>query len=345
MTTETTTTEATKTMKAAILEKNGDPTTAEILSVKDDVVVPEPGKDQLLVKVVAAAINPVDWKLMKGEFPGQKSGTCGSDVCGTIEKIGPDTTTDLKVGDAIYADAIATKGSFAEYVLVGAKVASKKPSNITSAEAASLPLAGLTALQGLVNQGNLVKGQTVLIFGGTGGVGSLAIQMAKALGAAEVTSTGSNVEQIKSFGADVVVNYKEETLMDALKGKDFDIVYDTVGGLEHWQVAQASLKKGGIFVTIVGDGGSLLNTIGGVVLRKLKSVAGGPQYKIFLTNTSYDGVTKDMAKITEMVEAGKVKPVLDERRFELTTEGIHEFIKASMSHRAKGKLILEVQKE
>ena len=113
MTTETTATE-TKTMKAAILEKNGDPTTAEILSVKEDVVVPEPGKDQLLVKVVAAAINPVDWKLMKGEFPGQKSGTCGCDVCGTIEKIGPDTTTDLKVGDAIYADAIATKGSFAE---------------------------------------------------------------------------------------------------------------------------------------------------------------------------------------------------------------------------------------
>lgn len=334
------------TMKAAILEKNGDPTTAEILSVKDDVPVPKPTKDQLLVKVGAASINPVDWKLMKGDFPGQKSGTCGADVCGVVESIGPDTTTDLKVGDTVYADAINTKGSFAQYVLVGIKVASKMPSNISVAEAASLPLAGLTALQGLINQGNLVEGQKVLVFGGTGGVGSLAVQIAKALGASEVTSTGSQVEQIKSLGADVVVNYKEESLMDALKGKDFDVVYDTIGGLEHWQVAQASLKKGGIFVTIVGDGGSLLNTMGGMVWRKLKgAVTGEFQYKLFLTDTKYEGVTKDMEKITELVEAGKVKPVMDERRFELTTEGVHDFIKASMSHRAKGKLILQVQKE
>lgn len=345
MTTEETN-ETTKTMKAAILEKNGDPTTAEVISVKDDIPVPEPAKDQLLVKVGSAAINPVDWKLMRGDFPGQKSGTCGCDVCGVIEKIGPETETDLKVGDAIYADAFNTKGSFAEYVLVNVNVASKKPSNISVDEAASLPLAGLTALQGLVNQGNLVEGQKVLIFGGTGGVGSLAIQMAKALGASEVYSTGSQVETIKGFGADVVVNYKEESLMDALKGKDFDVVYDTIGGLEHWQVAQASLKKGGVFITIVGDGGGLLNTVSNVVWRKLKGgVTGGPQYKLFLTDTKYDGCANDMAKITEMVEAGKVKPVLDERRFELTTEGVHDFIKASMSHRAKGKLILQVNKE
>ena len=214
------------------------------------------------------------------------------------------------------------------------------------AEAASLPLAGLTALQGLQIHGNFQKGQRVLILGGSGGVGSLAVQMAKALGASQVYATGSNVDLIKSLGADAVVNYKTENLMDALKGKDFDIVYDTIGGKEHWEIAQAALKpKGGYFVTIVGDGGSLVGLIAKTIGRKLVGkVKGGPFYNLFLTDTSYAGVGDDMAKITELVDGGRVKPVLDERRFALTTEGMHDLVKASQSHRAKGKLILEVQK-
>ncbi|CAB9497629.1 Mycocerosic acid synthase-like polyketide synthase [Seminavis robusta] len=346
MTEAATTDTDTPTMKAAILHKNGDPLTEEVLSL-DDVPIPEPKEGEFLVKIHAASINPVDWKLMNGDIPGYKSGPTGSDLAGTIEKIGPNTTTtDLKVGDAVYGDSIATKGSFGEYCIVPATVASKKPSNISFAEAASLPLAGLTALQGLQNHGNFEKGQKVLIYGGSGGVGSLAIQMAKALGASEVYSTGSNVELIKGLGADVVVNYKEESLMDALKGKDFDLVFDTIGGLEHWQIAQASLKKGGRFITVVGDGGSLVSLIAKATWRKmLGSVGLGIPYAFFLTDTTYDGLGKDMAQMTEMVEGGKVKALLDERRFELTQEGLQDFIKASMSHRAKGKLILQVQKE
>lgn len=345
MTDETTTT--TKTMKAAVLHKIGDPTTAEVLSVDEGLPVPEPKEGQILVKVSAASINPIDWKLMDGSVPGGTLGPQGADVSGVVEIIGPNTTTDLKVGDEMYADAIATKGSYGEYMLVNATVASKKPSNISMAEAASLPLAGLTALQALRNQGSFQEGQKVLVFGGSGGVGSLAVQMAKALGASEVYSTGSNVEMIKGFGADVVVNYKEESLMDALKGKDFDMVFDTIGGKEHWDIACASLKpKGGAFVTVVGDGGSLPKMIGQIIWRKLVGkLTGGPGYIFFLTDTKYDGVGADMTKMTELVEAGKVKPVLDERKFELTTEGLHDLIKASQSHRAKGKLVMRVQKD
>ena len=330
-------------MKAAILHKNGDPTTPEVLSV-DEVPLPEPKEGQILVKVAAASINPVDWKLMEGSFPGLKEGPTGADVSGTVFKIGPNTsTTTLAVGDQVYGDAIDTKGSFAEFVVCNASVLSKKPTNLSHTEAASLPLAGLTALQGLRIHGNFQEGQKVLIYGGSGGVGSLAIQMAKALGASEVYSTGSSVDMIKGFGANVVVNYKEESLMDGLKGQDFDLVFDTIGGYEHWEVAQASMKKGGTYITIVGDGGNILSNLLKWQWRSLKGkISGGPYYKLFLTNTKYDGVGEDMAKMTELVEAGKVKTVLDERKFQLTTDGMHEFIKASKSHRAKGKLVLQV---
>jgi alcohol dehydrogenase len=335
------------TMKAVVVHKLGDPTSKEILSVDSDIPIPEPATGEVLVKVSAASINPVDWKLVRGDFPGGKypSGF-GFDVTGVIEKFGPDTTTDLKVGDAIYADKIksaAKSGAFGEYAIVEVVAASPKPKNLDFVQAASLPLAGLTALQGLVRQGNMKQGDKVLIFGGSGGVGSLAIQMAKALGASEVTSTGSSVDTIKGFGADHVVNYKEENLMDALKGKDFDLVYDTIGGYEHWEIGQACLKKGGAYVTIAGDGGGgVPKLIMQVLWRKLMSNFGNPGYTFFLTDTTAPAVTEDMTKLTEFVEAGKVTPFLDERKFELTTESVHDLIKASMSHRAKGKLVLKV---
>lgn len=331
-------------MKAAVLHKNGDPITTEVLSVVDDVPVPLPSEGELLVQVRAAALNPVDWKLMTGDFPGQKKGSCGADVAGVV--VDANNCASFAVGDEIYADAIDTKGSFAEYVLVKASVACKKPRNLSMQEAASLPLAALTALQGLQVHGGLQEGQKVLIFGGSGGVGSLAIQMAKALGAGEVYATGSSdVNLIKEMGADVVVNYKEESLMESLRDKEFDLVFDTIGGLEHWQVGQAALKKTGVYLTIVGDGGGLATTMGKYVWRSLKAgLSFGHTYKIFLTNTKYKDVGNDMANITQLVEDGKVKPLLDEGRFDLTTQGVHDMIKVSRTHRAKGKLILEVRR-
>jgi len=209
------------------------------LSVRDDLPIPEPKKGQVLIKVHAAAINPIDWKLAEGMIPGAyRGGAVGADVSGVIEKIGPDTVTDLVVGDEVYGDAIDTKGSFGEHCVVNVAVLAKKPSNISMMEAAALPLCGLTALQGLIINGDLQAGQKVLIFGGTGGVGSLAIQIAKALGASEVCATGSQVELMKKLGADSVVNYKEQNLAEALKGREFDLVFDTIGSLEHWEISK-----------------------------------------------------------------------------------------------------------
>ena len=332
------------TMKAAVMHKVGDPTTAEVISVDENVAVPEPGDGQVLVAVHAASVNPVDWKLLKGDFPGMKPGSVfGFDVSGTVTKIGPNTTTDLKEGDEVYADAGIGLGTFAEYAVVNAVALAKKPKNISMVQAAALPLAGLTAIQGLKNHGNFQEGQKVLIFGGSGGVGSLAIQMAKAMGASEIYSTGSNVDMIKGFGADVVVNYKEESLMDALKGKDFDLVYDTIGGYEHWEIGQAALRKNGAYITIAGDlDKSLPLFVGKIIWRKLSSlVLGTPSYHFFLTDTDKI-VGESMQKITELVENGSVKPILDENQYELTTESVHAMIERSMTHRAKGKLVLKV---
>jgi len=331
-------------MKAAILHKNGDPTSSEVLSVQEDVDIPEIQSDEILVKVSAASINPIDWKLMKGDFPGKKSGTVGFDVSGIVDQVGADVdATAFHVGDAVYADAAATQGSFAEFVAVKAVAASLKPKSIDFVQAASLPLAGLTAIQGLFTHGEFKESQKVCILGGSGGVGSLAVQIAKAMGASEVWATGSDVEGIQKLGADKVINYREKSVVDELQGQELDLVFDTIGGKEGWEAAKGALKKGGIFVTLVGDGGSLFAMIPGVIWRKIMSKFGvNPSYRLFLTKTSAPDVVSDMKKLTEFIESGKVKPVLDERKFRLTTESIHEMVEASMSHHAKGKLVLQV---
>jgi len=339
-------------MNAAIQHKNGDPTSAEVLSVVENVAIPEPNEGEILVKVACAAINPVDYKLVSGDFPGKSKGTFGFDVSGTIEKIGPgcngtDDGSTLTVGDKIYADAVETGGSFAEYVLVKNVAACRMPNNITFKEAAALPLAALTALQALQTHGNLQSGQKVAILGGSGGVGSLAVQMAKALGAEHVYATGSSVELIRNLGADTVINYREvSSIEEEMKGLDLDLVFDTVGGIENWKAAQSSLKSGGKFITIVGDGGSLPSIIQAMIWRNLKAFVGfGPSYKVFLTNTKAPNVVADMKQLTKFIESGAVKALVDERDFQLTTESVGDIVKASMSHRTKGKLVLSVTKE
>ena len=335
-------------MKAAYVHKIGDiAQDTECMTVKEDVPIPEPAPGQILIKVHAAAINPVDWKMAEGQVPGGpfKGGVFGSDVSGVVEKIGPETTstTDLKVGDEVFGDIIGTKGAFGEYCVGAVEVLAKKPSNISHVEAASLPLCGTTALHGL-SVGNFQPGQKILIFGGTGGVGSLAVQIAKAKGASEVYATGSQVDAIKKLGADVVVNYKEQDLMETLQGQDFDMVFDTIGSYEHWKVAQANMKPNGFFVTIVGDNsGSMLSDISKILWRFLYGkIFGGQQYRLFMNSTSAPEIVERMADLSEMVSKGSLKPVLDDQRFDLTTKGVQDLIKASKSHRAKGKLILKV---
>jgi len=329
-------------MKATVMHKNGSPDEDLVLSVVDGIEVSPPAKGEILVKVHAAAINPIDYKLIKADVPGKKQGRVGFDFAGVVEAVGPGCSDAFKVGDAVFGDTAKRQGSFAEYVSVLEAAVCLKPEGTTFREAAAVPLAGLTAYQGLMGNGKgfTIEGSRVGILGGSGGVGSFAIQMAKALGAAFVITTSSNVEMVTSLGADEVINYREKDVVESMAGKDLDLVFDCVGGVESWHAAQRGLKKGGCFATIVGDSPVVsAGIIPGIVNRKFWSNFGAPNYRLFLTNSESNG---DLNAIKKMIEEKKVKVLVDERKFTLTTESVHELFKAIMSHRTKGKLVLDV---
>ena len=335
-----------KTMKAAVMLKKGSPTSDNVLVVKEDVPIPTPRKGEILIKVAASAVNPVDWKMIKGIFPLQRKGLVGVDASGTVEKIAERTQTTLKVGDRVYGDPGETRpGSFAQYMRIRATNAAKIPENLDHLQAASLPAVGLTAIQGLLKSGKLKPGNKVCINGGSGGVGSIAIQVAKAMGASEIWATGSSVDFIRELGADKVINYKEESVFEALKDQQFDLIFDTVGGLDPWKAAtQGGLKKGGKYVTTAGDGDdSIPRLIRNWSWRYLKYKLGlGPHYTFFRINTSPPDVEEDMKKLTELVQTEQVKPIVIPRSFELNTRSLHDMMEASMSNRSKGKLVMKI---
>lgn len=335
-------------MKAAVQLRKGSPTSENVLLVKNDIPIPTLRKGEILIKVAASAINPLDWKVILGIFPLRKSGLVGVDASGTVEKIAADTQTVLKIGDKVYGDPGETSpGSFAEYMRMRADNAAIIPKNLNFVQAASLPAVGLSAIQSLLKSGKFKSGHKVCITGGSGGVGSIAIQVAKAMGAAEVWATGSSVEFIKALGADYVINYKEESVFEALKGKQFDIILDTVGGLDPWKAAQeGGLQKGGKYVTTVGDGdNSVFNLIRNWGWRYFKYKLGlGIHYTFFRVRTWLPDVAQDMKKLTELVETDKVRPVIASDSYELTTQSLHAMMEASMSNRSKGKLVMKINK-
>jgi NADPH:quinone reductase-like Zn-dependent oxidoreductase len=189
----------------------------------------------------------VDYKIVTGEFkidskPFPKA--VGSDVSGTIEAVGSDSSSRLKVGDEVWSDAI-TFGPMADYCAVNEEKVALKPSTLSFHQAATIPLAGLTALQALRDYGKLQNGSKVLIYGGSGGVGSIAIQIAKALGASMIATTSTNKDLCESLGATHVVNYRESKVEEALKESKFDVIFDTVGGCDYWVAAQQLMVPSG----------------------------------------------------------------------------------------------------
>lgn len=337
----------TETHKAVVQLKVGDSTSPEVVAVQD-TPMPTLVDGQVLVKVAFSALNPLEWKMVEGVFPLQKKGFLGVDFSGTIEKIADGTETDLQVGDQVYGEPGETKpGTFAEYLAIASSNVAKIPKNVSLMEAASLPCVALTAYQGLTKPkyGDMKAGAKVCITGGSSGVGSAAIQIAKALGASEIWSTGSNPEKTKKLGADKVINYKTESVYEGLKGQQFDIIFDAVGGLDPWMAAMdGGLKKGGKYMTTAGDGdNSIVKLILSWGWRYLKYLVGaGPHYTFFAIDTSPACAAEGLLKVTELVEEGKLKPILDPREFVLTTESMHEMIKASKSHRVDGKLVMKI---
>ena len=278
------------TMKAVRIHKFGDP---EVL-IYEDAPRPEPKDGEVLIKVAAAGINPVDAMIEKGAMEKEVSHTLplipGWDVAGTIEALGPGVT-NFAAGDAVFSFAdVRRDGAYAEFIALPAALVSPKPTTTDFAAAASIPLAGTTAWEALTEQANLQSGQTILIHGAGGSVGAFAVQFAKAKGAKVIgTATGDDVEYVRGIGADTVIDYKTEKFEDI--AKNVDAVLDTLSGdtrARSW----AALK----------DGGVLVSTLPGAEPPP-DAAARGVQGKSFMAHPG----AANLAEIARLVDAGQVK--------------------------------------
>ena len=240
-------------MKAVRIERYGN---EEVMAL-GEVERPTPGDNELLVKVRAAAVNPVDWKIRDGlgELFGLKPPLIlGCEVAGTVEALGsqaPSRTdvSDFVAGDEVYGYLSAYSGGYAEYVAAPAREFARKPKHINFDTAASVPVAALTAWQGIFDHGELASGQRILITGASGAVGSMAVQLAKNKGAYVIgTGSGRNEEFVRKLGADEFIDYKKAKFEDKVSGAD--VVFDTVGG-DTQERAFRTLKRGAVLVSTV----------------------------------------------------------------------------------------------
>ncbi len=240
-------------MKSAQIKQYGS---NDVIEIAQNVSLPvDPSEGKTLIKIRAAGVNPIDWKIREGfmekMMPIQFPSTIGMDFSGVVEKVG-NGITDLKHGDEVYGQAAITNGgsgAFAEEALPNAGNVAQKPKNLSYKEAAGLPLVGVSAWQSLIETMRLTQGQKILIHGGAGGIGSMAIQLAKHLGAYAVTTVSSNDKKfVKDLGVDEVIDYKAQKFEDLLH--DYDAVFDTIGG-ETYKKSFKVLKRGGIIVSML----------------------------------------------------------------------------------------------
>ena len=303
----------------------------------DEIARPEPGPDGVLVRVRAASVNRVDWYDVTGRpwiarpitgLRGPKSPPVGVDFAGTVETVGEDVT-DLKPGDDVFGIA---NGSFADYACVK-KAAALKPAKVSFEDAATLPVAGLTALQGLRDRGRLQPGQSVLVNGASGGVGTFAIQIAKALGA-EVTAVCStrNVEQARSLGADHVIDYSRD---DFTKGsRRYDLMLD-IAGSKSWRQCRRVLTSDARLVIVGGEGNPLIGPLGHIAAMWLGAKLGSRTATFFVADLN----RPDLDFLGELLQTGQLKPVV-EKRYELTE--VADALRYMGDGHARGKLVIAI---
>ena len=335
MVTPATTTERAATMKAVIRDKYGPPDVLRLQEVEQ----PELTDDAVLVRVRAASVNRVDWYDVTGTpwiarpmtgLRGPKSRPTGRDFAGTVEAVGKDVT-DLRPGDDVFGGKKGG-GSFAEYVCVPTEVA-RKPVGLTFEEAAAVPVAALTALQGLRDHGELQPGQKVLVNGASGGVGTFAVQIAKALGA-EVTAVCStrNVEQARSLGADHVIDYTREDFTRS--GRRYDVILD-VAGTKSWSQCRHVLNANATLVIVGGKGSRLMGPLGHILKMRVAALRGSQKAVFFVAKLH----GPDLDVLRELLESGDVKPVV-ERRYELGE--VADALRYMGEGHAQGKLVINV---
>jgi NADPH:quinone reductase-like Zn-dependent oxidoreductase len=310
------------TMKAVVVHEYGGP---EVLKL-EDVPRPEPKENEVLVRVIGAGVNPVDALIRSGKYAKFFGTTLplvpGYDIAGVVEKIGA-KVTKLKAGDAIYAYPM-WGGGYAEYDVVAEGEATLKPKSLNYIEAASVPLVALTAWQALIDVAKLSAGQTVLIHGGSGGVGSMAIQIAKARGA-KVIATASTPNQglLKELGADVSIDYTTQKFEEI--AKDVDVVLDSVGK-DTLARSYGVIKKGGFIATLVAD-------VDKAELDK---------HGIRGASISVKPNAQELAAITKLIDAKKIKPVVSQV---LTLADSVKAQEQAATHHTRGKIVLKIADE
>jgi NADPH:quinone reductase-like Zn-dependent oxidoreductase len=322
-------------MKAIVQDKYGSPDVLELKDIDRPVV----GDDDVLVRVHAAAVNPADWHVMRGlpyimhmvfGLLKPRIKVQGRDVSGRVEAVGKDVR-QFRPGDEVYAEV--DKGSFAEYTCVSEDVMELKPANLTFEQAAAIPLAANTALQGLRDRGQIQPGQRVLINGASGGVGTFAVQIAKSFGA-DVTGVCStrNVDMVRSIGADHVIDYTQEDFTQG--GQRYDLIFDLVGNRSLSDCRGALTPKGTLILSS-GHGGRWLGPIGRIIKALLLSPLVSQRLRPLAATQSKER----LVVLKELIESGKVTPVID-RTYPLSE--VPEAIRYLEEGHAQGKVVITV---
>lgn len=334
-------------MKAFIVKRYGKKEKLHLTEVAEPII----NEQEVLVQIHAAAINLLDTLIKNGDFkiflPYKTPFVNGHDMAGVITKVGA-KVSKFKVGDEVYARPADFKvGTFAEYIAVNENDLALKPKNTTMEEAASIPLVGLTSWQALVEIANLKKGQKVFIQAGSGGVGTFAIQLAKHIGAYVATTTSAaNSALVKSLGADLVIDYKKEDFSTILK--DYDVVLHSNRDVKVLEKSLRILKQGGTLVSLTGPPTSTFAKKLGLgwhlqLLTGLLSMSVRRKAKKLNVNFNFlfmwaEG--KQLGEITSLMEAGKIRPVIDRVfPFEQTNEAM-SYVETG---RSKGKVVVKLK--
>ena len=312
-------------MKAAQINKYGG---SEVVEINKNAPEPMIAAGKVVVEMYAAGVNPVDWKIREGYLqqmaPLQFPATLGGDFSGVVKQVG-EGVFDFKEGDEVYGQASVLgggSGSFAEFALASIKTIASKPKRVNYVEAAALPLAGVSAWQGLVEHMKLARGQKILIHGGAGGIGTFAIQIAKYLGAhVATTASADDASYIKELGADEVVDYKTQRFEDLLR--DYDAVFDTVGG-DTYERSFKVLAKGGVLVSMIE--------------QPRNDLVG--QYGVDAMAQSTQVTSERLAKLAELVDQDVMKVAID-KTFPLREA--REALTYLQTKHSRGKVVLRIR--
>lgn len=320
-------------MHAVVCHRYGSPDVLELAEIPR----PTPASDQVLVRVHAASVNAGDWHILRADpllirlgygLLKPKHPVPGQDVAGEVEAVGAGVTR-FRPGDAVFGEC-PNGGTFAEYVCAPANRLAPKPANLSFEQAAAVPMAAVTALRGLRLAGALQPGQRVLVNGASGGVGTFAVQIAKAFGA-EVTGVCStrNAEMVRSIGAERVIDYTQEDFTRQVNA--YDVILDAAA-YRSVRECRRALRPGGVCVMVGGTTARLFEFL---LLGTLFSVTGNRRFAFLASETT----TEDLVELTGLLEAGRVAPVID-RRYAL--HDVPDALRYLETGRARGKVVIDI---